>query len=337
MLSGSPLATRLWTLLQQAPTREQASRAIESLHSHTDTNAHGLRSALAEVLAVPLPVQSLTWTALESVRHALEQLDLSLDRTLAAISRREPVDALAQELLACGIDRSRTARSLDLVWRSLCPPSSHANAVLIDLLRSHPLGAARVCVYLHLVEQGADIRTVLADDAVLSVPDRLNALCAFAARTKAVGKTRTILWNPDARTALSRTLSDWTMYATHPRHVLYRFRTHFEWSVTEEYLAALEKLPRKILPREVNAILDEEQSTSPRELHARALSAGRFECGLCGESKIYAHAHRLLDPTDPLQGAETEFVCPVCHTRYYSQWDLRTHSHGCPVAPIGWG
>lgn len=278
----------------------------------------------------------LVWPSVEALREALEEIDTELDRALTAELLRDPLAALCREIEACGDDETRALRAIDAFWRHAPPPASRAAAALVDLLRAYTLGKGRVAVYRFLVTRGADVRGPLSDDTVLSPGERLEVLSAFAARHADMGLRRAIEWGSDALASLRRALADWTSHATHPRQIFYRFRARTGLHERPAYLAAIRPLATTPLAPEVREQFYRELAGEPTRLAARPTGPGRYECALCGEQQLAVTARHYIDPSDPAQGAETEYVCRVCGTSYFATWEIDTLTPSSPPAPSAW-
>ncbi|MEI8259321.1 MAG: hypothetical protein WCJ30_26940, partial [Deltaproteobacteria bacterium] len=234
------LASQLLRALAPARAHDDAMRAIERLAGNPAFSPYALRAALASLVDRPETSRALAFPAYSAAREALGRLDATLDRVVLAAVATDPVDALAREL-ARGLDADRLERTLAVAFDALASPASRARAVFIDVLRAHPLGAARLAVYLHLVTRDTDVRAPLADDTVLDAASRLAVLGAFAARLAARGRRVRMDFSTASRAALARTLADWSRHASHPRHVVFAFeRTLDDASRAAAELAQME-------------------------------------------------------------------------------------------------
>lgn len=329
-----PLKNTLLAALSHARSRKAAQQTLNTLQATTPV-LHPLRSTLAALLRDRNTHQVLSWPAIEVAREVFHSIEVTLDRALQTALERNPLEALAHELHACSSDATRALHALDIAWQHASPPTARAVALMIDLLRAHPLGPARGTVYKFLIDHGADVRSVLADDQTLAVPERTEVLSKLAARHASQGRRRPVRWLPDPCIALARTLADWTQYATHPRQLFYWFRRHAGLQDRQAYLAALTAIEQWPLSPEVHAQLQWERSGEPCLVPARPLGSGRFECGRCGDSTVVLIARHPVDPADPLQGAENEFTCRTCDLQYFSTWEIETVVDNPPV-PQGW-
>jgi hypothetical protein len=349
---GSP-ADRARVALLLARSRDAAYSALLALREAAPST-HAARAALSAFLREPTARRAMVWPALEACRESLGAMDQALDRALIAALSRSPLPSLANELAACHSDVERAARALALAWQHLCPPRARAAASLVDLLRGHALGPARVVVYRHLVSQGVDVRAALADDTTLPASERLEVLCALAARRADAGQLRPVPWptttTPTTSTApasaadalfppLARALADWAAHVTHPRQLFYWFRRRAGLDAADEragYLHALERVARWPLSPEVLAQFELERQGTPAPLPARPLAHGRYECTRCGDGRVVASDRRPVDPEDPAQGTELEFRCPECALRFFSVWELATLEAAAAPVPVAW-
>jgi hypothetical protein len=58
---------------------------------------------------------------------------------------------------------------------------------------------------------------------------------------------------------------------------------------------------------------------------------------VCGDRRLAVTARYLVDADDPTQGAEMEYRCAACGTRYFSAWEKQTLSPAAPAPPQAWG
>ncbi len=327
------LASQLLRALAPARAHAEATRAIDRLAGDPTFSPYAVRAALASVVDRPETSRALTFPAFSAAREALGRLDQTLDRVVLAAIATDPVDALAREL-ARGLDSVRLERTLTVAFDALAPPASHARAVFIDLLRAHPLGPARVTVYLHLVARDTDVRAPLADDTLLDAPSRLAVLGAFAARLDASGRRVPLDFSGATRAALARTLADWSRHASHPRHVVFAFERALDDA--SRAAAELAQLGAWACPPEVRAWLAGRAAGGPLEADARDAGGGRFECAQCGKPAVHAVATRPLDVEDPSKGLETDYVCTACNTAHHAAWEASSASGASRALPRAW-
>lgn len=327
------LASQLLRALISARAKEHIHLAIERVVRSPGFSPSAVRAALASLVARPETSRAMTFPAYAAAREALDQLDATLDRVVLAAIANDPVDGLAKEL-ARGLDGDRLDRTVTVAFDALATPAAHARAVFIDLLRAHPLGTARVKVYLHLVTRDTDVRTPLADDRLLDTTGRLAVLGAFAARLAASGHRVPMDFATRSRAALARALADWPHHASHPRHVLFAFETGLSAAARDEIERA--EMAAWACPSEVREWLAMRTLRGPIEVEARDAGAGRFECAQCGRPTVHAVATRPLDAADGAKGLETDYVCAACGTPHHASWDTSVPSGTARRLPRAW-
>jgi hypothetical protein len=327
------LADRLLAVLASARTREATRDALHAAAARAPS-PHLLRTALAQAVERGSSASGIAWPAVEAARTVLCTVDTALDRALTSALSRDPVGGLIAELSACQGDPAWCRHALEVAWHQLSPPAARAAASLVDLLRSHPLGPARVVVYSELLARNVDVRGPLADDAVLGTSARTTVLCALASRWADAGLLAPIRWDPDPRAALLRAAADWPRHATHPRQLFYWFRQQAGLQTPEAYRRALLEQASRV-PAEVRSELLRECGSEPYALSARPIGPGRWECGRCGDRRVAAGAGRLLDSQDPSAGAETEYACVQCGMRFFTAWERAMLGQQPPEQPMG--
>jgi hypothetical protein len=274
----------------------------------------------------------LPFIATLAMRDSLERLDDLIDVRIRSAMRTDPAEALSRE--AClAMESSRLDRTLDVAFDSLSVPTSRARAIFIDTLRAHCVEDARPAIYAFLIGHGTDVRSVLADDAVLSASDRLEVLSLFAAKVDQEGRRRRISFTPDPHAAFKRMLTDWTRYVSHPRHLVHALaRTLGTDSRCEDILASL---PPHAVPPEVKYWLGRRSAVGPVEIRAREIATGLYECARCGSRELAA-AKVTRSGTEGFEqdSVETMFDCSACGTSHYAVWEIGASrsSNGTPMA-----
>jgi hypothetical protein len=330
----TPIVEQLFHALATVRGREPAMEAIARVREGSGVTPHSLRHALDRVRSDRDATRTWVWPTLVAVRETVDSLDGAIDRALIATAESAVRDTLARDLLAAGSDHPRALRSLEIMAQRLGPPASRAHATLVDLLRTHALGDARVAVYRFLVTRGVDVRTPLADDTTLRPHERIDVLAAFASRRADAGRLRPVSFTREPLAELARALPNWPEHATHPRQLFYAFRRESGITDRSIYLATLRVADGWPLPSDVRAQLERERSGEPERLSARPLGGGRFACARCGAPRVTAVATRVLEADDPLRGVETEYRCAGCGVAYFTMWDLERVE--ASAVPVGW-